>query len=275
MDYKKNEDGSIIVGENGHPMVTQDDGTELELRATEVFKKIPELNDEARGHREEKEKIAKELEVLNASLEGLDLAKAREAIKITEGLDDKSLIDSKKAEEAKASLLKEADEKRLQLIEEFNEKLKERDDIILQNDVKQKQRAISDKFSKTNAFKGTIFETAPDLAEKYFGVNFKVDENGAVTGYDENGRQFISPDPHKTGSNANFDECCKILLDSHPNASSFRFAGSGGNDGSSPNVGVSGDGVMRVTRAQLTVPSAYQEITAKAKKLGVKVEIID
>ena len=272
MKYKMSETGQIEVGSNGHSIVIQDSGDEIELRATELFQtKIPALNAEAKRYREEKADIEKRFNELNSNLDGVDISEAKKAMKIVQGLESKDLINSVEANKKRDEIVKEFQQKIEALQAEHTEKYKgaEAKSNQLQQEIYKLK--VSDRFKGSPALKGTIFESAPELAIAYFGNDFKL-EDGDVIGYNGNNR-IMNPDPNKINEVADFDQALKWKIDNHQNAKAFKFAGSGANDGSNPHLNNDG-GSLNVTRDQIR-KVGYANILKKAGGDASKIVVID
>ena len=115
---------------------------------------------------------------------------------------------------------------------------------------------VSDRVKGSKSFKGTIFEGVPDVAISYFGKNFKVEE-GDVVGY-LNGNRIMNPDPNKFNEIANVDDALTVMMNGHPDAKSFRLAGSGGPGGGQPFA--DSTGVVQVTRTEMKNPIRYAQV---------------
>lgn len=274
MKYKMNENGGIVCSENGHPIVIKDDGTETELRATEIVTtKIPSLNAEAKQYREKKEALEKQLNELTGKLGDLNVDEARKALSTVKGLKEKKLIDAQEADSARTEIEVALKTQMENLQRDYENKTRTFEDTIsgLQNQVYDLK--VSDKFNGSPSLKDTIFEPLPDLAKKYFGENFKVEE-GKVIGY-SNGTQILTSNPNRFGEPADFDEALKTMIENHPNKGTFRLAGAGAGGNGAPNKDGMGGGTIKVSRDDLRNPYKYDKIQKQATESGVEIEVMD
>ena len=175
MKYKLGDDGNIVKGEGGHPIVIQDDGSEIELKATDIFEtKLPALNAENKQFREQKKDAEKALNDLKSSLGDLDIAEARKALVTIKGLESKDLINAEDANTARIEIEKALKGDIETLQKEHGVKMKGVEDknTELINEIFGLK--VSDRFKGSQALKGTIFENAPEIAISHFGKNFKI-----------------------------------------------------------------------------------------------------
>ena len=261
MKYKLSENGNIVVGEAGHPIVVKDDGSEIELRATELFTvKIPALNAESKKHREDKEKFEKLFNDLNGSVDGLNLEDAKKALEVVKGLESKDLINAGEANKKRDEITKEFQTTITNMQTEFKTKTEGYETKLKDSESKIFGLRVSDKFRGSKALKGTIFEQAPELAISYFGKNFKI-EDDHVIGY-ANDTKIMNSDPNEFNKPATFDDALSNMLQNHPNAKNFKLAGGGGGGG---NPAINNGAVVTATRAELQNATVYN---AKVKEAG-------
>ena len=275
MKYKLAEDGkSVLIGENGHPIVIQDDETEIELRATELFQtKIPALNAESKQHRQDKEKFEKLFNDLTAGLDGVDLEAAKAAIETVKGYESKDLITAEKANKAKAELEKILKDQNVLLKEEYATKSEGFNNTINGLNGTIRKLMVSGKFPGSKALKGTIFEHSPEAAEALFGNNFKI-EGDDVIGYLDD-IKIMDPDPNQIDKAANFHDSLSHMINRHDNAKNYKMAGSGANDGDTAPFAKSPKGAITVTREQMKDLNFYNKVTEQATKEGVEIQRVD
>jgi hypothetical protein len=209
IEYVKNEDGSIKVGENGNPMV-RDGDQEYELDAIHLSSKIPELQKEAKNHRLKAKELQEQLE----KYQGIDdPEKAREALQTVQHLEDEKLIDAGKAEEMKR-----------QIREQYESKMAEKDQELSKRDQQIHQLVISNAFANSRVInEQTVLPH--DVAEAYFGKHFKV-ENGQAIAYDSAGNVIYSKE--RPGEPANFDEALQTIINQYPQKDRILKATPGG-----------------------------------------------
>lgn len=209
IEYVKNEDSSIKVGENGHPLV-RDGDREFELNGKHLLEeKIPELQNENKKIRLKwKEELQKANEKLQA-LEGIDVEKAIKAI---------AFMETHEGKEAKV------DEVKKQIQSQYEEKLSEKEKELAERDQHIHKLVISNSFANSK----TINEQTvlpPDVAEAYFGRYFKV-ENGQAIAYDSAGNVIYSKE--RPGEPANFDEALQTIINQYPQKDRILKAAPGG-----------------------------------------------
>ena len=99
MKLKLDANGHAVL-QDGKPVYVGDDGKEIVFDAGEALSKISSLNAEAKTHREAKEQALNQLK----DFEGLDAAKAREAIQKLGDIDSKKLIDAGEVDKVRQQL---------------------------------------------------------------------------------------------------------------------------------------------------------------------------
>lgn len=273
MKYKI-ENGLIAVGPNGHPIIVKDDGTEIELRATELLEsKIPALNKEAQTHRETAAQIKRELEEFKARFAAIeDPEAAMQALEIAKGLDSKSLIDSKKANEERERILADSKLKMEKLQAEHQKKMQELTGAVSEKDNQIFKLMVSDRFKSSPALKGTIYDGFADGAIAMLGQNFKI-EGDKVVGY-WNGEKVTSSNPNEVGAAAAFDDALTQMIDNHPNRDRIRLGGTGGHTGAGPGGKLTG-GIVQATSADLKNPVKYKQIMEQVGGDLAKISIVD
>lgn len=204
-EYKKTEDGKgIAIDGNGLPIVVKDDGTEQGIDAIHLMDKVPALNAEAKKYRLSAEEATTKLK----AFEGIeDPASALKALETVKNLDAKQLIDANEAQKVREQAVAETKKA-------MEARLAEKDGSIegLQGQVY--KLMVSDRFNTSQEVKKTILP--PDVAEAYFGKNFKVetkDGKQTVVGY-------LGDEPiyskERPGELAGFDESLNIIIDKYP-----------------------------------------------------------
>ena len=171
------EDGKVVgvkTGEKGMPLVKDTDGKEFELDAIHLFSKIPALQTEAKDHRLKKEDALKRLE----PYDGMDAAAAKEALEKVKLYGESEMMAMGDVEKLKAQLLKVETERQEEIKRNYEQALGERDATIIEMQGDIYKAVVSSQFSKSPWFTGTDPKTilTPDIAEAYFGRNFKVDK---------------------------------------------------------------------------------------------------
>ena len=237
MKYKTIEiDGKtyIVPDENGNPIVideTKPEGDadrEIGLDAIHLYSKIPSLQKEAKGYREEKEAAEKLLK----SFEGIeDPAEAKKALEVIKKLEQKKLIDAGEIDKLKEDLLAVEKEKYDELKKELTGQIDEKDKTILAQQEEIFDAMVSSRFYNSDWFAGPEPKTTliPEIAQSYFRDNFKVekiDGKNRVVGYLNNGQIFSKEKP---GELARFQEAIAEIISKHPKKETFLKPSKGSN----------------------------------------------
>lgn len=188
---------TYAVIQEGKPVYVADDGAEVALDAGELRKTVSSLNAEAKGHREAKEKALADLKIY----EGLDPAKAREAIDKLGNIDAKKLIDAGEVEKVKSEIAKNYQAQ----IDELTGKLTS-------------ATAQTADLRREYAFAGSKYVSEKvaiplPFLQKTYGAAFK-EEDGKLVGYDGNGQKIYSR--ANPGEVANFDEALELMIAADP-----------------------------------------------------------
>lgn len=214
--WKLNEAGDAVLLKDGNPIYVQADGTEAVIASDTISQR----NAEAKANRERAENAEKSLK----AFEGLDAAKAREALELVGKLDQKKLIDAGEVDKLKESMRGEFQT----IIDTAN---KERDEAV----------SARDNLVMDAAFSGSKFITdrlllPPDITRATFGKNFKL-ENGKIVAYGSDGNKILSK--QKIGEDASFDEAMEHIVSNYPQRDMIM---KGGNHGGGGNQGGGGGG---------------------------------
>lgn len=216
------------------PVYVHEDGKEIPFDAEQSVNKITQLNSEAKGHRVAKETAEAKLKVF----EGIeDPEAAKHALETIKNIDEGKLLQAGKVEEIKAAARKTAEEQvaaaNKKAAEDLAAATKERD--TLQEQLYSEK--IGGSFNRSRFINERV-ALPPDIVQKSFGSNFKV-EDGKVVAYFNEGSKIYS---RKTaGELADFDEALEQLIDAYPNKD-YILKGKGGGTGARPGAGNGGPG---------------------------------
>lgn len=235
--YKMTDDGKgIAINDNGLPIIIADDGSETGVDAIHLVGKILEVNNEAKKHRLNAEEATEKL----AKFTGIeDPEAAITAMETVKNLDAKQLVDAGEAKKVKDQAV--AETKKV-----YEDRLADSQGVVdgLQSQVF--TLMVSDKFKSSKVIGTTVLP--PDVAEAYFGKNFKVEEkNGktVVVGY-------MGDDPiyskERPGELATFEEALGTVIDQYPMKNDI-LKGSGGHGSGKPANGGGGGGEKIISRA--------------------------
>jgi hypothetical protein len=241
--WKLDADGHVVL-KDGNPVYLNASGQEMVLAADTIAR----TNAEAKEHR-----IAKEaaLEKLKA-YEGIDPAKARDALEKIGKIDQKQLIDAGKVDDVKN-----------QITQQFTAQLAERDaaNTALQN--KLDNMLISNVFSNSNFVREGI-AVPSEMFEATFRQNFKV-EDGKVVAYDKAGNKISSKE--RIGEDATAEEAFRILVDQSPYKERILKADMGSGSGNNGGGGNRGTGrIIKRAEYDKLQPHQQAEVSAKVGK---------
>lgn len=257
--------GKVIpVNDKGHPIIIRKEkdgdgaGTEIGLDAIHLYRQVPALQEEAKGHRLKASARGEKLKLLTdvgVDWEGEDfgdwVSTASGAVETVKNLEAGDLVKAGEVETIK----KQAEQnlqKKLDDATKANEKVV--NSLTDEKTGLEKQLyelMVADQFNTSEYVKDKLNMTAKG-ARRYFGNNFKVEkqEDGSflVIGYyDRNGvggdREKIYS-VEKPGTIADFAECLEILVDNDPDRKSLlkgsaaAGGGAGGGGGGSDFEGV-------------------------------------
>lgn len=197
MKLKLDANGNVVV-QDGKPVYTKDDGTDVAFDAVGTTQAITRLNGEAMGHRERADKAEKAIK----AFEGIDPAAAAQALDTVAKLDQKKLIDAGEVDRVKADITKNwetkvstAEARAQQLEQQLNGEL------------------IGGNFARSKVVAEKLAIPA-DLVQAAFGSAFKV-EDGRVVAYDKQGQKIYSAS--NPSELAGFDEALDSLVSAYPN----------------------------------------------------------
>lgn len=235
--------------QEGKPVYVGDDGGEIAFDAPGTASTIKRLNAEAKGHREAKEAAESAIK----TFEGLDPAKARDAMDKLAKVDAKQLVAAGDMDAAIKAALGPV-QANLEIA------TKARDELA-----GQLQSAVIG-----NAFKSSKFATEKltpagvDLVMERSRGRVKV-EDGRPIGYDANGQKIYSK--ARPGELADFDEVVASLVEEYPHKE-YLFKATGG-AGMGATGGKAGGGGKSMSRAEF---EATPEVSRGALiKSGVKI----
>jgi hypothetical protein len=249
MRLKLNDDGFAFVSDDGHPVYLMDDEgkEEQDIDVPALYVKMPALTAEATKYRKERNGFRDQLQLFEGVKDiGEWKTSAEAALATVQNLKDKELVDAGKVEQIK-SAMKEAHAQELTDVRaSYEAKITEQVAALTNKDSKIYGLMVSQKFAQSPWFTGSEHNPSrslllPDIAESYFGKNFKVEEgdNGdlVVVGYDNKGNQLYSP--KRPGELADFEESLAQVIGAYPAKDSIMRPGKSGSGAG----GGSGDGV--------------------------------
>lgn len=242
MKLKVDDSGNAVL-ENGNPVYIDDDGKDLVMDVPGLYSKVRTLNGESAARRQKIEELTaryapvKDIEDLSSFL-----TKANEAFETLKAYEGKDSEHTAKIDELKASIKQSYEGKINDLKKGFETQLLERQDVISGKDAMIYDLMVSSQFSSSPWFSGEAPKTVllPEIAESYFGKNFKVEEHGGklrVIGYLDGNMIYSRQNP---GEPADFNEAVEEIISKYPMKDRILRAGKqgsgsqGNHDGGNP-----------------------------------------
>lgn len=241
--WKKDKDGNLVLVD-GNPVYVDGQGQEMTVQETT----ISSLNGESQGHREAKEAAETRLR----EFDGIDPAKAREALKTVSNLDLGSMKTADEVEKLRAEITREVTDSFTEQINtstSTNEKLKKQNDSL----------RLDAAFSSSEFIKDRI-ATPPDMFRKTFGDNFKI-EDGKILAFDASGNKIYSK--KNMGQLAGFDEAVEIIVGNYPSKDQILRDPSHSGSGNGGNGGQRGGG-QQISRADFSKLSPSEQASTAA-----------
>lgn len=249
--WKRNSEGLIEADSDGNPIYVTDDGQETTVK----YETAVQLRGEAKSHRERAERAETALK----QFEGLDPAKAREAVNKLGDLDLDKMVNSDKLEEVKT-----------QMRQQYEKDLSDRDALIASTKGENNNLRLDNAF-KASEFLNKRLAVPVDAARATFRDRFKVDE-GKVIPLNENGEPLYSK--KNAGEIASVDEAFEQFIEARSDKDTWIKAVEAGGSGSQGGGGDRG-GSSKMKRADFDAlePAKQSEIGQKAAK--GEIEIVD
>jgi len=230
---KKDDDGGIVY-DGEKPVYIDPEGKELSLDPPQMYGKIIDLGKESKGHRERADAATTTL-ILFEGIEDLPAWKteADSALETVKNFNEKDWLKADKVEKLKKDMKDAYEEQEATLKKGFELKKDELQGTIGKKDIQIRKLMVSNKFATSPYFSGTEPKTnlPPEIAETYFGKNFRVEEvkdsdELALIAYYNNGDQVLSR--QNPGELAEFDEAMASIFDVYPGKERLLRAKGGG-----------------------------------------------
>lgn len=184
--------------QDGKPVFTGDDGKDVAFDAPGTVATISRLNGEAKGHRERAEKA----ETTIKAFEGLDAAKAREAIEKLSKIDAKKLVEAGDMDAAIQAAIKP-----------YTDKLATAEKTTAELTAALTRETISSRFAMSKFAAEKLTPAGVDLVRTIYADRIK-SENGQVYGVDQHGAKLLSK--ARPGEVADFEEIIETFVDAYP-----------------------------------------------------------
>ncbi len=270
MDWKiKVDDDGHVVLQDGKPVYTDPDGKEITLDPPNMYGKIIDLGKESKGHRERAD--AHELVVkLFDGVEDVPAwhVEATKALQTVKDFNDKDWLKADKVEKLKADMKLAYEDQSATLKKDFTTQLKASADVVGKKDAQIRVLMVSNKFATSTMFGGQDPKTTlpPEIAETYFGKNFKVEEDDKtgvlnLVAYYNNGDPVYSRT--NPGELALFDEALSSIFEAYPGNKAL-LRGKGAGSGAGGGQGGSDDEDDDVKKLETDYAEAQKRQDAKA-----------
>lgn len=246
------------LGDNDNALFIHADGTETAFDADGATSRIAALNAENANRRHSENDLKNKLK----AFEGIDDPdKARDAIKTVEGLSAGELKTAAQVNEIREAAKKAAEDQVKDAQKKAATDLQEAEKKLASLEVQLHSEKIGGGFARSKFISEKV-AVPPDMMEKFFGQNFKLEE-GKIVAYDANGGKLYSK--ARPGELADMDEALEQLVASYPNKE-YVLKGTGGGSGGGQGAGDRGgltkeafdklDPVARMNIARGVRPSA-------------------
>lgn len=251
MEYKYTEVSGkkyIEVDEKGNPVVIGDDEKEFGLDAIHLLKKVPDLQAEAKKHREAKEDVESKLK----SYADIDPAKAKDALEKLKTIDLNKMVSAGKLDEIRAEVTQAFKDKMQNAETAYQERLAELENLSKQKEADIRRLTVGSKFASSSFIKDKTTFPTPAAAEAMFGSAFDVvkdDSGNIVTVAKMNGKEIISRS--KPPNYADFDEAVQILIDNHPDRDLFIKPSQNAGSGNQRKIRMSTEDFMKLSPVEM------------------------
>lgn len=197
MKLKLDDAGHVVV-QDGKPVYTNDDGSEVAFDAVGTSEAIKRLNYEAMDRRKS---LVEAQEKLKA-FDGMDAAAAKQALDNLSKIDQKKLIDAG-----------EVDKVRGEINASWEGRFSEQQKLTEALQGQLNAELIGGNFARSKVIAEKLAIPA-DMVQAAFGSAFKV-EGGKLIAYGKDGQAIYSK--ANPGQHADFDEALFALVDAYPN----------------------------------------------------------
>lgn len=202
MKWLLDANGNVVM-RNGMPVMVYPDGKEVEVDAPKLFQKVTELNGESKGWREK-------FEAANTTITKLGDKKPEDLLAMLQEIEGLGGMDK-----VKAGSKVDIEALKTSISKVYEEKLGASSKALEESNNKIYKLLVGNKFASSEVLKKSTL--LPDIAEAYFGGNFKVDGE-EVAGYLKGNRIFSRTKP---GEFADFEESLEQMIEAHPQKDSL------------------------------------------------------
>ena len=231
MKLKIDEKGNVEV-RDGKPVYIDDDNKEIEIDADQLFIKIKSLNSESKQRRLEIADLKKSMTIFE-DIDNIEewREEANKALTLSKNIDESQLIQAGKVDELKISMKAAFESEKESILNSLQKDKTKYQEVLTAKDTLIFDLMVTSKFSSSPLFAGTDAKTIlpPEIAAKYFGHQFKVEDIEGelkVVGYNFQGKQIYSR--KNPGELASFDEAIIDIIDEYPMKDRIMKAGASG-----------------------------------------------
>ena len=271
---KKADDGSVVY-DGEKPVYIDPDGKELALDPPQMYGKIIDLGKESKGHRERADDLGAKVKLFEG-IEDLDAWKveADKALETVTNFNEKDWLKADKVEKLKKDMKDAYEEQAGTLRKGFELKSEELQGTIEKKDVQIRKLMVSNKFATSLYFSGPEPKTnlPPEIAETYFGKNFRVEEDKetrelSLVAYYNNGDQVLSR--QNPGELAEFEEAMSSIFDAYPGKERLLRTKGGGSGAGGGHGDEDGDETTDIKKMETEYAEATKAGDAK-KAIAIK-----
>lgn len=236
------------------------EGKELALDAPGMYEKIVDMGKTEKDLRGQLKRLNGQFELF----EGIEdiaewKANAEKALEQVANFNDKDWMDIKKVDKLKEDMNVAHQKKVDQMQASFKESEEKSKELLSKKDSQIRQLMVSNKFATHPLFSGKNPKTSlpPEIAETYFGKNFKVEEQDSgeliLRSYYDDGSPVYSHE--NPGELADFYEAMFNIFEKYPGKDKLLVTGGPGSGG----TGGSGDDEEGEDKALTRLENAYAE----------------
>ena len=266
MKLKVDDNGHVVLSEEGLPVYVWEGGQEQGVDVPGLYDKLNDLNSEAKHHRLKANEVSEKLKAVEeAGIEDLPawLAEAQKALQTVQNLKDKEMIDAGEVEKLKAGITQVFESQLADQKKGFETRIGELEQTVSGKDTAIRKLLVKGAFSASPFIKDKTVLT-PDIAFSYFGHAFDVEENNGelrAVAKRRSGDKILSR--VNPGELATPEEAIEVIVSEHPDKDRILKAGQPGS-GSPGGTGTNLDG--KITPEQ--VSKMTQEEYIKARREG-------
>lgn len=271
---KLDEDGHVVL-QDGKPVYTDKDGNDIPVDVPQMYQKVLDLGKENKEVREKNKTLSGTLSIF----EGIDdladyKTRADSALETVENFNEKDWLKVDKVETLKRQMKDAHDAEVKNLKDALATKDTEYGGVLEKKDGQIRNLLISANFARSPLFSGDAPKTMlpPEIAETYFGRNFKVEESEGgelvVRAYFSNGDPVYSR--KNPGEPADFEEGIQAIFDAYPGKDKLLRTNSGGGGQGGDGDQTKGDELSKLKKQYSDAQAAGDVTTMTSLKRRIK-----